>query len=215
MDKISKNLGDRIPKSFPSLQPFLDINGIIRIRGRLQNASVTQHMRCPILVPQNSHLALIILQHYHKCYLHAGPRLLWSNVSRIYWITSARNEIRKVIKQCVVCTKWAAINPQPVMAELPAPRVTPNRPFSHVGVDYGGPFMVKESRRRNAKVDKAYMALFICLSTKAVHIETATDLTTSAFLAALERFISRRGISSDVYSDCGTYFPGAECYRHY
>jgi hypothetical protein len=44
--------------------------------------------------------------------------------------------------------------------------------------------------------------------TKAVHLEMATDLSTAAFLAALQRFISRRGSPND--SDGGTNVIGAK-----
>ncbi|XP_033221084.1 uncharacterized protein LOC117175486 [Belonocnema kinseyi] len=44
---------------------------------------------------------------------------------------------------------------------------------------------------------------------KAVHIEFATDLSTEGFLAALRRFIGRRGVPEHIYSDNGTNFVGA------
>ncbi|XP_008182613.1 uncharacterized protein LOC103309303 [Acyrthosiphon pisum] len=95
------------------------------------------------------------------------------------------------------------------MADLPPARVLPSRPFAHVGVDYAGPFLIKEGRRKQARSVKGYLALFVCMVIKAVHIEVVSDLTTDAFIAALHRFVSRRGLPSDIYSDCGTNFKGA------
>ncbi|XP_008189193.1 uncharacterized protein LOC103311377, partial [Acyrthosiphon pisum] len=189
--KLHDSSPSNIPNSFRKLKPYLDECDIIRVGGRLPG---------------------LILRHYHRCYLHAEPRALGSVVARVFWITSARNEIRKVIHRCTTCTKWAAVHPQPIMADLPTSRITPSRPFCHVGIDYGGPFTVREIRRRKAKEYKAYMALFVCFVTKAVHIETVTELSTEAFLAAFDRFIARRGVPTDVYTDCGTNFVGAE--RH-
>lgn len=80
-------------------------------------------------------------------------------------------------------------------------------------MDYGGPYLITESRRRNAKVSKHYIALFICMAIKAVHVEVVSDLTTEAFLAALGRFVARRGITSDLFSDFGTNYVGAA--RHF
>jgi len=76
-------------------------------------------------------------------------------------------------------------------------------------MDYGGPFNVKESRRRVAKTNKAYLALFVCLTVKAVHLEVVSDLSTEAFLAAFDRFTARRGIPIEIRSDCGTNYVGA------
>nr|XP_033204841.1 uncharacterized protein LOC117165607 [Bombus vancouverensis nearcticus] len=44
---------------------------------------------------------------------------------------------------------------------------------------------------------------------KAVHIELVGDLTSEAFIAALRRFIARRGFCVTIYSDNGTNFVGA------
>ncbi|CAB0004530.1 unnamed protein product [Nesidiocoris tenuis] len=76
-------------------------------------------------------------------------------------------------------------------------------------VDYAGPFNVSIAGLRGNRTMKCYICLFVCFATKAVHIETATDLSTPAFLAAYRRFVSRRGLPSDVWSDNGTNFEGA------
>ncbi|GFU25276.1 integrase catalytic domain-containing protein [Trichonephila clavipes] len=49
------------------------------------------------------------------------------------------------------------------------------------------------------------------IGTRAIHLELVTDLSADAFIAALKRFISRRGKCSDIYSDCGSNFVGAKC----
>ena len=59
-----------------------------------------------------------------------------------------------------------------------------------------------------------YIAIFVSLVTKVVHIEVVTSLTTEAFLAALRRFIARRGKPRTMYSDNGTYFQGASNELH-
>lgn len=95
------------------------------------------------------------------------------------------------------------------MADLPTYRVQPSQPFLHKGIDYGGPFVIKESRRRNAICSKAYLSLFNYKSTKAVHLKIVSDLAMEAFLAVLDRFVSRRGILTNSYSDYETIRSGS------
>ena len=83
------------------------------------------------------------------------------------------------------------------------------KPFLRVGVDYAGPFSITMAKTRGAKTLKAYLCLFICFATKALHLELASDLTADAFLAALRRFLARRGRCQHIYSDCGTNFVSA------
>ncbi|GBN42363.1 hypothetical protein AVEN_101691-1 [Araneus ventricosus] len=95
------------------------------------------------------------------------------------------------------------------MSDLPSVRITPDRPFKRDGVDFCGPFLTKPNVSRSKVKFKSYVALFICMWSKAVHIQLVSALSTAAFLAALRRFLSRRGLPSDIYSDNGTNFKGA------
>ncbi|XP_055859179.1 uncharacterized protein LOC129921394 [Episyrphus balteatus] len=121
----------------------------------------------------------------------------------------SRNIIRKTIHQCHQCFMQRRITSQQIMGDLPSYRIQPNRPFTNTGLDYAGPLTIRLSRCRNAKTSKAYIALFVCMTTKAIHLELVNDLTTDAFIAAFRRFVSRRGKCSNVYSDNGTNFQGA------
>ena len=87
------------------------------------------------------------------------------------------------------------------MAELPFSRLQiDTHPFAYCGVDYFGPLIV----RHNRSEIKRYGCLFRCLTTRAVYIEVAADLSTDAFINALRRFMSRRGPVFHFYSDNGT-----------
>lgn len=96
------------------------------------------------------------------------------------------------------------------MASLPRGRVTPARPFLRTGLDYAGPILVRTAKGRGHKAHKAFIAIFVCLCTRAVHIDVVSDYTTEAFLAAFRRFVSRRGLCEEIFSDCGTNFIGAD-----
>ncbi|XP_018400049.1 PREDICTED: uncharacterized protein LOC108777615 [Cyphomyrmex costatus] len=95
------------------------------------------------------------------------------------------------------------------MGNLPPARVNAAIPFTHTGIDFCGPFFIKEKKHRNRNRVKVYICVFVCLSVKAVHLEVVSDLSSDGFLAALRRLVARRGIPAHIYSDNGTNFVGA------
>ena len=121
----------------------------------------------------------------------------------------ARQLARTTCKQCVVCRKAAARVQNQLMGQLPAARATPSPTFATAGIDYAGPFILKKGHTRKPVLVKAYLAVFVCFSTKAVHIEAVSDLTTAAFLATLKRFVAKRGRPQAIHTDNGSNFVGA------
>ena len=113
-----------------------------------------------------------------------------------------------MISKCIKCRKLNAKPEQQIMAPLPVARITPaDAPFTSVGVDYFGPIPVKLKTSRV----KRYGCIFTCLTMRAIHIEVSQDLSTDSFLMAFSRFVSKRGAPTEIYSDNGTNFRGAEC----
>lgn len=96
------------------------------------------------------------------------------------------------------------------MAALPMERSTFSPPFTFTGLDFAGPFPIKTSSLRQASCQKGYVCVFLCFSTKAIHLELCSDLSSDSFLAAFTRFVGRRGLPKRVMSDNGTNFVGAE-----
>ncbi|KMQ85601.1 hypothetical protein RF55_15741 [Lasius niger] len=84
------------------------------------------------------------------------------------------------------------------------------RPFQYAGVVYVGPVYLRTTAGRGHKAVKAFLVIFVCLSTKAVHLDVASSYSSEAFIAAFRRFISRRGMCSELYSDCGINFISAD-----
>ncbi|XP_012145356.2 uncharacterized protein LOC105663061 [Megachile rotundata] len=197
-----------ISKLLP-LQPFIDGKGILRVGGRLQNAAIPFDEKHPILLPKNHPITVLIIRNAHLEGHHLGINSTLYNIRQRYWLIDGKNTVRKIVRQCVRCFR---INPpvtKYIMGNLPATRISESRPFTNCGIDYCGPFFIKERRVRNRSRVKIYVAVFICFSTKAVHLEVVSDMTTEAFIAAFKRFIARRGICRNVYSDNGTNFVGA------
>lgn len=96
-----------------------------------------------------------------------------------------------------------------MLGQLPPDRMMPGSSFERVGVDYAGPLMIKSGSRRKPQLLKLYICIFVSFSVKAVHIKLVTDLTADAFIAALRRFVARRGKPSVIWSDHRTNFVGA------
>ena len=203
------NDGKILPRTFAKLNPFIK-DGLLRVGGRLTNSDLDYDSKHPILLPGRDHVVDILIDYYHKKYLHAGPALLMSLLRQKYWIMSARNIVRKRFHLCNICFKTNPKPMFPLMGNLPPCRVREAKPFLHTGVDYAGPLQILLQRRRGARSQKAYICLFVCLVTRAVHIELASDLSTEIFLNAFKRFLSRRGPVGVLYSDCGTNFVGAK-----
>ncbi|XP_075163325.1 uncharacterized protein LOC142235960 [Haematobia irritans] len=208
IEQLLKNRPIR-SSSLLKLMPFLDTYGLIRVGGRLQNSSFDYDIKHPIILSKNNPLSRLIITDSHEKTLHGGITLTMSYVNRRYWILSGNQLAKSIIHKCMRCFRQSAKTAQQIMGNLPSVRLNATRPFKHSGVDFAGPIMLKISTIRSAVVTKGYICLFVCMVTKALHLEAVSDLSTSAFLAAFKRFVSRRGGCTDIYSDCGTNFVGA------
>lgn len=198
--------------SLRRLKPFFDEVGLLRVGGRLERSNLTFNSKHPLLLPKSHALTSLIVIYYHKLHCHAGTTALQAILQTKFWIISARQVIRSHLFKCISCFRTKAKPVEPVMSDLPADRVNATGVFHTVQTDFSGPFLIKASRLRQAKSFKVYLCVFICSATKAVHLEVVGDLSTEAFLAALSRFTSRRGLPSVVRSDCGTNYIGSS--RH-
>lgn len=192
------------------LNPFLDEHGILRVGGRLKNANINFNKRYPIVLPSKHNFTKLVIEYEHKKHLHAGAQGTLAAVRRQFWPINGRNSVRGVLSKCITCFKSKPIGNNNLMGNLPAARVTPSRPFFNCGIDYAGPFLIRDGKLKNRKLVKSYLCLFVCFATKAVHFELAVDLSSESFLNCLKRFTSRRGYSKNIYSDNGTNFVGAD-----
>lgn len=93
---------------------------------------------------------------------------------------------------------------------MPAIKTIPSRAFLHCGLDFAGPIEIKSSNKRNAPTEKAYICVFVCMASKAAHLELVGDVSTQKFILAIRRMMARRGMSTDFYCDRGTNFLGAK-----
>ncbi|XP_031777962.1 uncharacterized protein LOC116415998 [Nasonia vitripennis] len=192
-----------------SLHPFIKDDKLLRVGGRLKLSDLPYNQKHPVLLPSKHPVTDMIIRQVHRVNLHAGIQSTLSSIRSKYWILNGKNQVRNVVRHCVECIRQRPTIVHAQMADLPKTRINESPAFSHVGVDFFGPILIKEKKDRNRSFIKTYGCVFVCLACKAVHIELATDLSSEGFMAAFDRFISRRGVPEHVYSDNGTNFVGA------
>lgn len=195
--------------SLLKFNPILDVKGILRVGGRLENSNMPFNSKHPIILPAKSILSILIISELHIKLMHAGATLLMNQIHKGYWMIGLRAMVKHTVHKCIICARQKAQTKSQIMGNLPTVRVTPARPFLNSGCDYAGPFNLRRHRGRNSPSEKAYIALFVCLATKALHLELVGDCSTDAFLSAYKRFTARRGHCSNIYCDNGTNFVGA------
>ncbi|XP_047997103.1 uncharacterized protein LOC125234760 isoform X2 [Leguminivora glycinivorella] len=191
------------------LNPFIDQDNLIRVGGRLSNSNYDYDTKHPILLHASHYITKTLVRYYHIVYLHAGPQLLLSTLRHKFWIISGRNLCRKTTHECLTCLRFSGRTYQPIMSPLPAQRLHADHPFTHTATDYAGPILISNRKGRGAILIKAYIVVFVCLAVRAVHLELVTDLTSQGFIAALNRFIARRGKPAILFSDNGTQYVGS------
>ncbi|XP_033229696.1 uncharacterized protein LOC117181241 [Belonocnema kinseyi] len=208
VDSLSRNREINIKSKILNLNTFLE-NGILKVGGRITHSELPQNQKHPILLPRKHHVTDLIIREKHLELKHAGSKATLYAIRERYWTIDGRNAIGRIIHHCVTCFRAKPSIPSYTLGDLPASCLTFTRPFLNVGIDYRGPFYIKERRYRNIKRVKSYVAVYVCMATKAVHLELVGDLTTEAFIGSLKRFFARCGKSKSMSSDNGTNFVGA------
>ena len=193
----------------PGLSPFCDALGTIRVGGRLAHSHLPYEGKHPLMIPGESPIARLIISHFHERTRHQGRVITLAAIRNAgYFIPALRAKVSSFIKACPTCIKLRAKPLQPKMADLPPCRVQESPPFSYVGIDVFGPFNVTEgyNTRRTNSTRKVWCLLFICQSSRAVHIETIPGMDTSSCRNALTRFFALRGTPKRILSDNGSNF---------
>lgn len=154
------------------LSPIIGDDGLIRLNGRIGRSDVIPAFtKRPVILPKDHPLTRLIVHHHHCLMKHQNTNAIMSEIRQRFWIPNMRTLIKKAKLDCQDCKNRSAKPNPPMMSELPFDRVTAYiRPFTYCGVDYFGPYDVSIGRRR----EKRWVALFTCLTVRAVHLELAT-----------------------------------------
>lgn len=196
--------GKAIPQSSPicKLDPFIGEDGLLRVKGRLEEADMLYESKHPILIP-SGHVAQLLIRFQHLLLKHAGVSVLVSTLRSGYWIIRLRRMAKSICNQCVKCRRHHLKACTQSVAPLPATRVTPSPPFNVTGLDFAGPLYCVDKPS-----SKFYILLFTCAVIRAIHLELTDSLSMTDCTLALRRFAARRGLPSVFYSDNAKTFVG-------
>ena len=91
------------------LDPFLDHSNLVRIGGRIKQASVSQDVKHPMVLPGQGHVSKLLARHYHERALHEGKGITLNKIRASgYWIIGGGSVVSKLVYECVTCRRLRA-----------------------------------------------------------------------------------------------------------
>jgi hypothetical protein len=189
------------------LSPIMSTDGVIRMDSRIQKSpGLSYQTKNPAILPKKHYITQLIVKNYHERFLHAGQETILAALRQRYWIVNVRSVLKRIKKLCQHCKNRVGKPDIPQMGQLPFCRLTPfEKPFTYTGVDIFGPVQVTVKHHH----EKRYGVIFVCMVTRAIHIEVANNLSADAFMITLRNFLFRRGPCAHIWSDNGTNLVGA------
>ena len=196
---------DKETTGYPQISEQLNLKpnaeGVMTCHGRIQGQT-------PIYLPSSERFTEKLVHQVHCETLHGGVALTMAAVRERYWVLKLRSLIKSVRSKCYGCKRFSATPARnPIPGQLPEDRTTVSRAFEVIGLDFAGPLKYKEGKKSQGN---AYLAIFTCSLSRAVHLESIASLETDNFITCLKRFIARRGRPGVIYSDNGGIFIKAE-----
>ncbi|XP_055527168.1 uncharacterized protein LOC129719785 [Wyeomyia smithii] len=189
------------------LMPILDNDGLLREKGRIGSTDVPYTVRHPVILPRKHRVTELLIHKYHCYYQQGNNETVVNEMRQLYSTLRLRVAVKKISRDCQHCKIRRARPRVPPITPLPPARLAHNeRAFTYTGVNYFGPLQVKLGR---SKV-KRWVALFTCLTVRAVHLEIAYTLSTESCISCIRRFVSRRAPPVEFFSDNATNFQGAD-----
>ena len=180
---------------------FFDDDNILRCKTKLQNAPLDYISKNPILLPKKHAFTDLVIKQAHEQVFHNGIKETVCKTRQTYWVPCCRELVKRIIRQFFVCKKLEGkfFDVEPIPA-LPENRVTDSTPFCTSGLDFLGPLYV-HSESVDTAVEKVYVCLYTCSSTRAIHLKLCKNLKVTEFLMSFRRFSARRGLPCMLISD--------------
>lgn len=203
--------GKRLPQNHSLAQVDIknDDTSLIKVQGRVRDQT-TRKPRELIPLSTKSPLTKLFIREEHSRLNHPSTSVLLSILAQTYYIPAVKKLLKFISRTCPTCRRSNNQAAQQQLGLLPSFRTTPAvSAFTHTGIDFAGPFVMKEGSVRKPIKLKIYICLFICLKTKALHIETCRTLETNEFMSKFQKFCNLRGTPLEVFTDNGMNFVGA------
>ena len=145
--------------------------------GRVKNTNIFANSNYQAIVSKDHPIAKLIIKHHYEENLHVGREQTLSSLRSMYWISACRGIICSVITPCLYFKREESKPVLPFMPDVPEDTLCVNE--KPLLADYLGPYYIKFSKRTrsNQATAKRYVALFTCFTTRAVHLEIASDLS--------------------------------------
>lgn len=205
----AKKTGLKVPLYVQQFNLFIDHEGILRCRTRVNKSSLQQSSKTPVLMPSKHHYSELLIHEAHNEVFHNGITDTLNLLRQKYWVLRGREKVKRLIRRCTLCKKLEGLAFKTTFCpDLPDFRVDESPPFSHIGVDFAGPLLVKTGQDCQENV-KVYVCLFTCAYTRAIHLETVQSLGVVDFIGAFRRFCARRGLPNTIVSDNAKTFKAA------
>ena len=204
------NVNVEVKTTIKQFNLYLD-NNVIRAKGRIINSDLPLDATTLFFLPNKSHLVDLLINHIHTSHNHIGLSQTLSLYRQTCWTPKIRSSIKKnLLLTCIVSQRVKNRTiPRPLPPPLPAESVRWVQPFTNVGMDHMGSFNIRDQQGRKTK---AYRCIFVCATTRAVHLEVVDNLSSTSFIMYLRRLAASKGVPSIIMSDNQRTFIAGETF---
>lgn len=127
------------------LHPFLDDNQLIRLGGILQRLQDNVDVKHRMILPNGHYFTELVTKEAHCPFMHGGITHTKSQLRHIFWVTRARQQVKKIIGRCLLCPRLGVTAPSVPYSPLSPERISESTPFKVTGVDFAGHMYAKEA----------------------------------------------------------------------
>ena len=139
----------------------------------------------PLFILRDSFLAEKLILQAHQNTLHGGVVLTMTKVRSNYWILTLRKFIKSVVRKCYGCKRFKSLPYLGVKPGLlPNDRTEQAMPFQIIGTNFADSIYYHTKTKKELK---AYVLIFSCSVSGAVHLELLPNTTTKELIKSLKR----------------------------